>query len=59
MGLIPPFHTNTDEYGELQRHVFHDQSECGYGQRIKRDNNAVQGDAGRDRCERCEELAAA
>jgi hypothetical protein len=59
MGLISAFHTNSTLYRPEDRKVFHDQSECGYGQRIKRDGNDEPGTAGRDRCDRCEDLAAA
>ncbi len=57
MGLIPAFHTNSTLYRAEDRLVFHDQSECGYGQRIKRDGNDEPGPAGRERCDRCEDLA--
>jgi|CZKG01.1.fsa_nt_gi hypothetical protein len=58
MGLILPFHTNSDEYREEDRKVFHDQSECGYGKEIKSWHREP-GEDGRDRCDRCETLAAA
>ncbi len=59
MGKIPAFHTNSTLYRPEDRKVFHDQSECGYAQRIKRDGNDVPGTANRARCDRCEDLAAA
>lgn len=56
MGKISAFHTNSDEYREEDRKVFHDQSECGYGKEIK-SWHRVNGEGGRDRCDRCTTLA--
>jgi hypothetical protein len=56
MGKIAAFHTNSDEYREEDRKVFHDQSECGYGKEIK-SWHRVSGEGGRDRCDRCTTLA--
>jgi hypothetical protein len=58
MGKIPAFHTNTTLYRPEDRLVYHDQSECGYGQRIKRDGNDISGTDGRPRCDRCTDIAA-
>ncbi|HEV3192836.1 MAG TPA: hypothetical protein VGY54_20160 [Polyangiaceae bacterium] len=57
MSKIPAFHTNSDEYREEDRRVFHDQSECGYGKEIVRNGHNVPGTDKRDRCDRCEDLA--
>lgn len=53
---VPAFHTNSDEYRPEDRKVFHDQSECGYGDRIRKVHR-VSGDGGRPRCDRCTDLA--
>jgi hypothetical protein len=55
---VRAFHTNSTLYRPEDRKVYHDQSECGYGQRIKRDGNAVDGTANRERCDRCTDIAA-
>jgi hypothetical protein len=57
MSKIEPFHTNSDEYREEDRRVYHDQSECGYGKEIKRNGHDVAGTDDRDLCDRCEDLA--
>jgi hypothetical protein len=54
---VEPFHTNSDEYREEDRKVFHDQSECGYGKEIK-SWHREDGTDDRERCDRCETLAA-
>ncbi len=56
MSKIPAFHTNSDEYRSEDRKVFHDQSECGYGKEIK-SWHREDGTGGRERCDRCEDLA--
>jgi hypothetical protein len=53
MSVVPPFHTNSPEYPPSHRNVYHDRSECRYGQEIKRDGNDVAGSAGRPRCDEC------
>ena len=64
MSLVSPFHTDTDSpfYHPRERWVYHDQSECGYGQEVKRNGHDIAG-IGRDpngnprqRCDRCEGL---
>jgi hypothetical protein len=51
------FHTSSDEDGD--KLVYHNQSECGYGQEIIRNGHKVDNDtAGRTLCERCADLAA-
>jgi len=58
MGYVSTFHTSSDEDGD--KLVHHNQSECGYGQEIKRNGNQVAGAlAGSALCERCAELGAA
>ena len=44
-----PFHTDTD----LDEPVFHDRSDCPYGQEIKRNGNDHPGSDGRRRCDWC------
>ncbi len=56
MPQVPPFHTNSLEYSEHHRNVYHDNSECGYGREI-RPEHRVSGTAGRPRCDRCTTLA--
>lgn len=58
MSKVPAFHTNSTLYRPEDRKVYHDQSECGYGNRIKRDGNDIAGPDGRERCDRCTDLAA-
>jgi hypothetical protein len=56
MGLMAPFHTSSDEDGDDL--VYHNQSECGYGQKIIRNGNKVDGPGtGRDLCDWCADLA--
>jgi hypothetical protein len=45
MPQVGEFHTDTDDddYGDDATEVFHNRSECGYGQRVKRDGNAIDG----------------
>ena len=45
MTLVPEFHTDTDatDYGDDATEVYHNQSECGYGKRVKRDGNDIAG----------------
>ena len=56
MTEVDPFHTDNEEYPPTHRNVYHDESECEYGQEIKRDGNDVAGEDGRPRCDRCTEL---
>ncbi len=53
------FHTDSTDYEPEEKWRYHDQSECGYGKRIKNDGNDVPGADGRKRCDRCNTLAAA
>jgi hypothetical protein len=54
---VSAFHTNSDEYREEDKKVYHDQSECGYGKRIEQKHREP-GKDGRRRCDRCDDLAA-
>jgi len=64
---VPAFHTDTvlDDYHPRERYVYHNQSDCGYGARIKRDDNDISGKGTdpdgnpRELCERCIDLALA
>ena len=46
---VPPFHTDTDP----EDPVYHDNSNCPYGQEIVRDGNSQPGKDGRRRCDWC------
>ena len=50
---VAPFHTDSDE----DEPVYHDNSDCAYGQEIKRNNNDKPGKDGRHRCDWCTENA--
>ena len=54
---VAPFHTNSTDYEPEELRRYHDQGECGYAQRIKRDGNDVAGSAGRTLCGRCADLS--
>ncbi len=41
MGRVPEFHTDSDDYPPEDELVYHDNDECGCGNRIKRDGNEV------------------
>jgi len=56
MAKIEPFHTNSDEYREEDKKVYHDDTECGYGKEIK-SWHREQGKDDRRRCDRCDDLA--
>ncbi|HUA11537.1 MAG TPA: hypothetical protein VMA83_05995 [Solirubrobacteraceae bacterium] len=57
MTYVNPFHTDTTLYRTEDQLVYHDQEECGYGKEIKKDGNALDGTAGRRRCDRCNDIA--
>jgi len=46
---VAPFHTDTDP----EDPVYHDRSDCPYGQEIKANGNDKPGRAGRRRCDWC------
>jgi H+-transporting ATPase len=50
---VAPFHTDSDEDDP----VYHDNSDCPYGQEIKRNDNDKPGTDGRRRCDWCTENA--
>jgi H+-transporting ATPase len=50
---VAPFHTDSDEGNP----VYHDNSDCPYGQEIKRNENDKPGKDGRRRCDWCTENA--
>ena len=50
---MDPFHTDTDP----EDPVYHDNSDCPYGQEIKRNGNDKPGSGGRRRCDWCTEHA--
>jgi H+-transporting ATPase len=50
---VPPFHTDTDP----EDPVYHDNSDCPYGQEITRNGNSQPGKDGRRRCDWCTEHA--
>jgi H+-transporting ATPase len=50
---VAPFHTDSDEDDP----VYHDNSDCAYGQEIKRNDNDKPGKDGRRRCDWCTENA--
>ena len=57
MTLMDAFYTSSTEDGD--KLVYHNQSECGYGQEIIRNGNKVAGKGtNRDLCERCADIAA-
>lgn len=48
------FHTTNPEYPPTHRNVYHDRSECRFGQEIKRDHNDILGKGGHEnRCDEC------
>jgi len=51
---VAPFHTDTDP----EDPVYHDNSDCAYGQEIKRNGNDEPGADGRRRCDWCAQHAA-
>jgi hypothetical protein len=53
MAPVAAFHTTSQEYPPTHRNVYHDRSECRYGQEIKRDGKDVPGNGGRLRCDEC------
>jgi hypothetical protein len=60
MTIVPEFHTDTDaaDYGDDATEVYHNQSECGYGKRVKRDGNDIAGrGVGGRLCKECGRLA--
>jgi hypothetical protein len=54
MAKVNPFHTSVPEYGG-ERNVYHDQSECPAGKRIKPEHRTP-GTAGRPKCKDCQNI---
>lgn len=54
MATVSPYHTVVPEYGG-ERDVYHDQSECPAGKRIKAEHRRS-GTAGRPKCKDCARL---
>jgi hypothetical protein len=55
MPKVNPFHTDSPEYPPEHRNVYHDNSACPDGKRIK-PQHRLSGTAGRPRCMECAEL---
>ena len=57
MVKLNPFHTELEFYGPAQKQIYHDNGDCGFGARLKRDHNDVPG-VGVDRrlCNECARL---
>jgi hypothetical protein len=43
MAKVPAFHTDSDDHRPEDKLVYHDNDECGYGNRIKRAGNEKDG----------------
>jgi hypothetical protein len=54
MGKVSEYHTSVPEYGG-ERNVYHDQSDCSAGRRIK-PNHRTPGKDGRPKCDDCKRL---
>jgi hypothetical protein len=54
MSKVPAYHTSIPEYGG-ERNVYHDQSQCPAGLRIK-PNHRTAGTANRPKCDDCRRL---
>jgi hypothetical protein len=54
MAKVPPYHTIVPEYGG-ERNVYHDQSECPAGKRIKPWHRSP-GTANRPKCDDCKAI---
>lgn len=54
MAKVLPYHTSQPEYGG-ERNVYHDQSECPAGKRIKPWHKRS-GTAGRPKCDDCKNI---
>lgn len=53
MAKVEAFHTENHEY---PREVYHNQSECKYGQKIKPEHR-IRGTGNKDLCSECKRLA--
>lgn len=54
VGKVKDYHTVVPEYGD-ERNVYHDQSTCPAGSRIK-DEHRTYGTGGRHKCDRCKDM---
>jgi hypothetical protein len=54
MGKVREYHTSVPEYGG-ERNVYHDQSECPAGRRIKPEHRAL-GTDNRPKCDDCKRI---
>jgi hypothetical protein len=55
---VHPFHTDSLTYSRRERGVYHDRSDCVYGQRIKQEVMPCLARNERDLCNRCADLDA-
>jgi hypothetical protein len=56
MATVAPYHTNSKEYPEAEREVYHDKDTCPDGKRIKswhREN----GTGGKRKCKECPKVS--
>ena len=59
MANVPPFHTDSAWYGTEEQRIYHDQANCGFGARVKRDRHDTAGVGdGRRLCKECARLVA-
>lgn len=52
MPKVEPYHTNSHEYSEEHREVYHDKNTCPSGKRIKPEHRE-QGTGNRKHCSQC------
>lgn len=52
MSKVTAFHTTTKEYPKEHREIYHDQSTCSEGKKIKSEHR-VTGTGGNPRCKEC------
>ena len=58
MATVHSFRTDSDWYGLEEERIYHDQEDCGFGRRLKRDHNDIVGvGVGRRLCQECARLA--
>jgi hypothetical protein len=59
VAIVPAFHTDIDSrrYGAEAIAVYHDRTECSFGQQILLDGNGELGRGGRRRCAECRNYA--
>lgn len=55
MAKVPAYHTSTDENSNGQRNVYHNDSNCSDGKRIKPENKVL-GTGNRPLCDECKSL---